>query len=171
MHPATGTFTAIDLSLCSPDILMEIDLMVESDSYGSDHFPISFKIGVSLPDALPRWNLNRVDWVQFDHLCKEKLTSDTIELYAEHIVLFTDLLLLRGVCQKPRQNRRNAGKPWFTTECKDAMKARKSVLASFKTNITSENLGNFRIARVKGIPYYVFFVFFTCNYLIYYITN
>ena len=31
---------AIDLSLCSPDILMEIDFMVESNLYGSDHFPI-----------------------------------------------------------------------------------------------------------------------------------
>ena len=33
-----GTFTTIDLSLCSLDILMAIDFMVESDSYGSDHF-------------------------------------------------------------------------------------------------------------------------------------
>ena len=55
-HPATGTFIAIDLSLCSPDIIMEIDFMVESGSYGSDHFPIILKIGVSLPDALSRWN-------------------------------------------------------------------------------------------------------------------
>ena len=86
MHPATGTFTAIDLSLCSRDILMEIDFMVESDLYGSDHFIFIFQIGVSLPDALPRWNLNRVDWVKFDHLCKGKLTLDTIELYAEPIV-------------------------------------------------------------------------------------
>ena len=39
-HPATGTFTDIVLYLCSPDILMEIDFMVESDSYGIDHFPI-----------------------------------------------------------------------------------------------------------------------------------
>ena len=44
LHPATGTFTAIDLSLCSPDILVEIDFMVESDSYNSDHFPIILKI-------------------------------------------------------------------------------------------------------------------------------
>ena len=36
LHPATGTFTAIDLSLCSSVILMEIDFMGESDSYGSD---------------------------------------------------------------------------------------------------------------------------------------
>ena len=47
LHPATGTFTAIDLSLCSPDILVEIDFMVESDSYGSDHFPIVLKIGLT----------------------------------------------------------------------------------------------------------------------------
>ena len=40
LHPATGTFTTIDLSLCSPDILMEIDFMVESDAYGSNHFLI-----------------------------------------------------------------------------------------------------------------------------------
>ena len=98
--------------------------MVESDSYGSDHFPIILKIGVSLPDALPRWNLNWADWVQFDNLCKEKLTLDTIELYEEPIVLFTELvwildfkqillllfyvILPRVVCQEPRQNRRNA---------------------------------------------------------------
>ena len=30
------------------------------------------------------------------------------------------------------------------------MKARKSAVASFKTNITSENLSNFRIARAKA---------------------
>ena len=42
---------------------MEIDFMVESDSYGSDHFAIIKKNCVSLPGALPRWNLNRADWV------------------------------------------------------------------------------------------------------------
>ena len=81
LHPATGSFTAIDLSMCSPDILVGIDFMVESYSYGSNHLHIILKIGVSLPDALLCWNLNRAEWVQFDNLCKEKLTWDTIELY------------------------------------------------------------------------------------------
>ena len=45
--------------------------MVESDTYGSDHFPIILKIGVSFPDTLPCWNFSRTDWVQFEHLCKE----------------------------------------------------------------------------------------------------
>ena len=126
--------------------------MVESDLYGSDHFPIILNIGVSLPDALSRWNLNRAAWVQFDHLCKEKLTLDTIELYAEPIVLFTDVLCIiaKSCMPKTTAKQKKRCKPWFNTECKDAMKARKSALASFKTNITSENLSNFRIARAKA---------------------
>ena len=87
--------------------------------------------------------------MQFDHLCKEKFTLDTIELYAEPIVLFTDVLCIIAKSCMPKttakQNRRC--KPWFNTDCKEAMKSRKSALASFKTNITSENLSNLRIAR------------------------
>ena len=102
LHTATGTFTAIDLSLCSPNIRVDIDCMVESDLYGSDHFPIVLKIGVSLPYALPSWNLSRAHWVQFDHLCKEKLTLDTIELYEKPIVLFTDILCNNAKSCMPR---------------------------------------------------------------------
>ena len=43
-------------------------------------------------DLLPRWNFSRPDWVKFDQLCKENLSMDTIELYDEPIVLFTDVL-------------------------------------------------------------------------------
>ena len=125
--------------------------MVESDSYGSDHFPIIFKISASLPDALPCWNLNQADWVPFDNLCKGKLTFDTIELYDEPIVLFTDVLCIiaKSCMPKTTVKQKKRCKPWFNTECKDAMKARKSALVRFKTNITADNLSNFRIARAK----------------------
>ena len=36
-HPVLGTSTAIDRSLCPPNIRMEIDFLVESESYSSDH--------------------------------------------------------------------------------------------------------------------------------------
>ena len=152
LHPVTGTFTAIDLSLCSPSICMEIDIMVEPVTYGSNHFPIILKIGVSLPDALLRWNFSRADWVQFVHLCNEKTTLDTIELYEEPIVLFTDVLCNIAKNCMPRTTAKQKAhcKPWFNTECKDAMKARKSALVSFKTNITADNLSNFRNTRAKA---------------------
>ena len=62
------------------------------------------------PDALHRWNFNRADWVQFDHLCKEQLTLDTIELYDKPIVLFTDILcnIAKSCMPRTTANRRNA---------------------------------------------------------------
>ena len=67
------------------------------------------------------------------------MTLDTIELYAEPIVLFTDVLCIiaKSCMPKTTAKQKKRRKPWFNTECKDAMKARKSVVASFKTNIVS----------------------------------
>ena len=117
MYPATGTCTSIDFSLCSPSIRMEIDVMVEADSYGSDHFPIILKISVSLPDVLSRWNVNRADWVQFDHLCNEQTTLDTIEIYDEPIVLFTDVLcnISKSCMSRTTAKQKKRCKPWFNT--------------------------------------------------------
>ena len=90
--------------------------------------------------------------MQFDHLCKEQLTLDTIELYDEPIVLFTDVLcdVAKSCMPRAMAKQKKRCKPWFNTECKDAMKARKSALVRFKTNITADNLSNFRIARAKA---------------------
>ena len=90
--------------------------------------------------------------MQFDHLCKGKLTLDTFELYDEPIVLFTDVLYIIAKSCMPRTTakQKKQKKPWFNTEGKDAMKARKAAVTNFKTNITSENLSNFRVARAKA---------------------
>ena len=42
--------------------------------------------------------------MQFDHLCKEKLTLDTIELYDEPIVLFTYVLCIIAKSCMPKTN-------------------------------------------------------------------
>ena len=94
------------------------------------------KMGVLLPDALPHWN---------------KLTLETIELDDEPIVLFADVLcnIANSCMSRTTTNPKKRCKPWFNTECKDAMKAKKAAVDHLKTNITSENLSNFRIARAK----------------------
>ena len=82
--------------------------MVESDSYHSDHFPIVLKVCVSLPDALLRWNFNRADWVQFDHLCKENwhcIQQNCMKNQLFCLLMFY-VILTRVVCQEPQS--RNA---------------------------------------------------------------
>ena len=38
LHPATGSFTFIYLTMCSPSLFMDFAWKVEEDLHGSDHF-------------------------------------------------------------------------------------------------------------------------------------
>ena len=40
LHPATGTYTSLDLSICLPTLLLDYDWKVHDNLCGSDHFPI-----------------------------------------------------------------------------------------------------------------------------------
>ena len=40
LHPATGKFSSLDLSLCHPSLLLDFDWTVSEDQHGSDHFPV-----------------------------------------------------------------------------------------------------------------------------------
>ena len=83
--------------------------------------------------------------MQFDHLCKENLTLDTIVLFSDVVCNIAKSCMPRTTAMQNKHC-----KPWFNTECKDALKAKKSALVRFKTNITAENLSNFRVARAKA---------------------
>ena len=48
-YSQTGIFTAIDLSLCSPNALLDFNWRVLPDLYGSDHFPILLESTASTP--------------------------------------------------------------------------------------------------------------------------
>ena len=52
-HSPTGTFTAIDLSLCSCCLYLNFNWSVLPDLYGSDHFPILSESVASVPQSRP----------------------------------------------------------------------------------------------------------------------
>ena len=52
-HVQNGTFTAIDLSLCSSDSVLDFNWQVLPDLYDSNHFPILLELAGSEP-RLPR---------------------------------------------------------------------------------------------------------------------
>ena len=53
-HPVSGSFTSIDLSLCSASLFLDFTWQVHSDQCGSDHFPILIDIVKSMPkDNVP----------------------------------------------------------------------------------------------------------------------
>ena len=40
LHPATGSFSSLDLTICSPEIFTDLNWKVNDDLHGSDNFPI-----------------------------------------------------------------------------------------------------------------------------------
>ena len=40
LHPATGSYSSLDLSICSPEVFPDFKWKVVDDLHGSDHFPI-----------------------------------------------------------------------------------------------------------------------------------
>ena len=69
-HLATGSFTSIDLCLCSASVFLDFTWQVYSDQCASDHFPILIDIVKSMPkDNVPRWNLKKADWPKFKLQC------------------------------------------------------------------------------------------------------
>ena len=40
LHPVTGTYSVIDLTICDPNLFLDYDGKVHDDTCGSGHFPI-----------------------------------------------------------------------------------------------------------------------------------
>ena len=62
LSQAHGTFSAIDLSICSADLLTDFSWKVMEDSHGSDHFPVLLNSITAIPpNYQPRWKLNKAN--------------------------------------------------------------------------------------------------------------
>ena len=77
LNPFTGSYSAIDLSLCNPLSYMQYGWKVQNDLCGSDHFPIILESLQPLHEnRLPHWKINKAYLQVFETMCKQKLLKD-----------------------------------------------------------------------------------------------
>ena len=94
IHPATGSKTAIDLSICDPSLMMDLSWSVHDDLCGSDHFPIVLKTNKPASNSTAkRWKLNKADWTTFREMCDQNLREKEFELATNPTELFTSKLI------------------------------------------------------------------------------
>ena len=66
IHPATGSSSALDLSVCSPSLVLDYEWSTHDDLYGSDHFPVVLTaIGNDEDPSLNRWSFGGAGWQFF----------------------------------------------------------------------------------------------------------
>ena len=83
-HPASGSVTSIDLSLCSSSVSRDFAWQGQSDQCGS--FPIFIDIVESISkDNVPCWNAKKNNWPKFKLQCSLDINrhsfTDTAEKF------------------------------------------------------------------------------------------
>ena len=142
LHPATGSLSAIDLSMCSPSVYMDLEWSVHDDQCGSDHYPIIINIGQSaIEDRVPKWQLHKADWSEFYNLCLTGLTWQQFLDTSDPLSTFQNILLsIATQCiPKSSSSSRVKSRPWFNNTCRQAVKARKMALDKFTSQPTNDN--------------------------------
>jgi ribonuclease HI len=147
LSPATGSLSAIDLSVCSPSIFLDWEWKVEEDNCGSDHFPIVIKITQYVnSERPPRWQLHRADWQYFESTCSREINRQSFTQIENPMDAFTSCLIEIATASIPKSSTKSKHipKPWFDESCKEAVKKRKLALRTFKRHPTHENLIAYR---------------------------
>ena len=135
LHPASGSATAIDLSLYDPDLYLDYTWRVNEDLCSSDHYPIFIESNNSIvEERVQHWRLHRAVWEAFQQSCGESLTIyqfENEEGVDDPIALFT--AKLNNIAEKniPKTSTvlRKIDKPWFDEGCRKAIDKRKKILA------------------------------------------
>ena len=132
-----NTETAIDLALCSPLLGTWFDWTIDSDIYNSDHYPILLHLtfqpeGIS--SFIPRWRLDRADWLKFSELCENiHLNHDDDDDPEVTIHSITDSIISAAKQSIPLSKactRRNSV-PWWSNQVKQAIAKRKQAFRAY----------------------------------------
>ena len=87
LHPGTGTYSAIDLTISDASIFLDYSWKVHDDTCGSYQFPIILEnSGPELDDKILRWNLRRAKWDEFKKSCILKLKSNANNTVDDNIM-------------------------------------------------------------------------------------
>jgi hypothetical protein len=152
LHPATGTFSSLDLSICSPSLYLDYQLSVHDDLCGSDHFPtILTNDWTSDSEPISRWKFSKADWSLFSNLCNTRFKPGDFENIEDPIDKFSSMLLqIAEECIPKTSTNLKRNNPWFNDDCKKSIKERRAAVRKFQTYPTSDNLTNVKIFRAKA---------------------
>jgi len=153
LHPATGSYSSLDLTLCDPSLLLDFTWRVGDDLCGSDHFPIFLHSnGPPTRERTQRWKLHKADWLEFQSMCNDQLQQDNFVDVDDPVRIFTSILhsIAEATIPKTSSKPKRFNKPWHDAKTKAAIKDRKRALRLFNSRPTADNLNNYRITRAKA---------------------
>jgi hypothetical protein len=121
LHPAYGTYSAIDLIILEPQLRLDFSWRVWDDLCGSDHFPIIIDCEGPSPIQKERtWWLHKAEWPTFQTLCRWELT-----IVVRDIKEFTEILrsIAEETVPKTSPTPKHLTLPWLNDECRPSLES------------------------------------------------
>ena len=89
-----GTFSSVDLSLCSSSIVDIFEWHVLNDNYTSDHYPIIIShLDKCPPPQLPKYNFDRADWEKYNRITENIKEFQNTKGHEEINNYFTEFII------------------------------------------------------------------------------
>ncbi|GFX46003.1 probable RNA-directed DNA polymerase from transposon X-element [Trichonephila clavipes] len=154
-HSPTQSFSAIDLSICSPSLLLNLTWSVLDNPLGSDHFPVVISYATPIACATirqPRWKFDQANWETFRtqaDITEDMVSSGSID---EAVCLVTSCILsaAHNAIPQPSSRLPRFPKPWWNAECQMAKKDQNKAWNRFRRYPTPDNMIAFNKARARA---------------------
>jgi len=131
LHPATGSSSAVDLSIAIPSLYLDFSWKVITDQHGSDHFPIGIhSYTTASPVSNGTWKLSKANWTTFSSKASSDLGGNypnDLEYFIQH---FTDILtnIANSTIPKSKPQSKKCDPIWLNDECMNSTRSRRTVL-------------------------------------------
>lgn len=152
----SGTFSAIDLSICSSSIFVDYTWSVNEFLNGSDHYPIHLKYVRHTPTiAYPNWKSREADWPKYErgiHLRDFDSFVSHLDAY-EH---FTDEILVNARNSIPVSTGPPGRPPvpWWNKTCSNLRKITRKCYRRYKATGSSTSKKIYQRNLAKQRRYY-----------------
>ena len=133
----TSYSSAIDLSICSSNILLDFIWSVDEELHGSDHYPIYLKGVENRPEeASPKWKVDEADWGKYSNeMCLER----EFESFSSHIGAYNYLVNKmtesgNKSIPKTQGKPKRPAVPWWNKTCAALRRITRKCFRRYKTS-------------------------------------
>ena len=152
LDESTGVVSHIDITLASSDIAPLFDWNTDKDLHCSDHFPIHICYNQSppllnIPPLFTGWNVRKANWTMFQSACDIQFDDNA---GIENCDVMTQTIIDTAQNFIPTRNGNSKYQcPWWTNECKEAIKHRRRAQNRMRRDTHSQFL-RIEYRRVKA---------------------
>uniref|UniRef100_A0A3Q2ZQ74 Reverse transcriptase domain-containing protein n=1 Tax=Kryptolebias marmoratus TaxID=37003 RepID=A0A3Q2ZQ74_KRYMA len=144
----TGMESNIDLTIVSNIMAGICEWNVDkTTTIGSDHYPIIVRIGLKLNSKNikvgERYNFNKADWNKFRYVSQVNLERVNMDVHIDELNSIISKIIIEAAdvsIKKIRYLKDKKIVPWWTNECKEAIKLRNKAFKVLKQNPIYKNL-------------------------------